>query len=146
MTDRPQTPGRPHSSRQLYREFVEKYKRRQLDDPADAGGGEVRPAEPAGADAAAKPDPGRGRRQYLRAYLRRLRPHRPAVIAITHQRVVACRAGRRYSSGSARCTGIAHDETPVERDGRRSRAARPTRGRPERHRPIRSASSAFTTP
>ncbi len=61
------------SSRQRYREFVQKYKRRELDEPTeggDASSGESR-------------RPARGkRREYLRDYLRWLWPHRYAVGAV----------------------------------------------------------------
>jgi len=55
------------SSRQKYREFVQDYKQRRLDS-ADA-------AEEAGAADAVRPPAGK-RREYLRDYLRWLRPHR----------------------------------------------------------------------
>jgi ATP-binding cassette subfamily B protein/subfamily B ATP-binding cassette protein MsbA len=58
------------ASRHRYRDFVEKYKNRQLDDPADK-------AEAPGADAR------RGkRREYLRDYLKWLWPHRFAVAGV----------------------------------------------------------------
>ncbi|NOT07724.1 MAG: ABC transporter ATP-binding protein [Gemmatimonadales bacterium] len=62
------------SSRQRYRGFVEDYKHRRLDDPKDQG--EDSPSPEA-------PDKGRGkRREYVREYLRWLRPHRFAVAAV----------------------------------------------------------------
>jgi ATP-binding cassette subfamily B protein/subfamily B ATP-binding cassette protein MsbA len=67
------------SSRQRYRQFVEHYRKRQLDETADASQGRAEP--PAGADPAAGPEsqpeakPGR-RREHLRAYIRWLWPHR----------------------------------------------------------------------
>jgi ATP-binding cassette subfamily B protein/subfamily B ATP-binding cassette protein MsbA len=87
MNDRPGRAGRTRSSRQRYREFVEDYKRRRLDDPEDAGQLKAPADDPAGAagGGAAPGANGRGggtRREYLRAYLHRLRPHRSAVAAI----------------------------------------------------------------
>ena len=73
MNDRPDSAGGSGSSRQRYREFVKVYKRRGLDDPADPTDGD---AEEANGSRKGK------RREYLRAYLSRLRPHRPAVAAI----------------------------------------------------------------
>src|SRR5205807_529428 len=58
-------PERSRSSRQRYRAFVDNYKRRKLDEQID-GGGEHKPA--AGTK---KPK----QREYLREYLRWLRPH-----------------------------------------------------------------------
>ncbi len=71
---------RPHSSRQQYRAFVEDYRRRRLDDALDA-------AESGRADAEAQASGwrllGRGRRrEYLRDYLRWLRPYRAAVAVV----------------------------------------------------------------
>ncbi len=61
----------PHSSRARYREFVQDYKHRRLDESAEAGPGAATP------DAAA---PRRSkRREYLRDYLRWLWPHRIAL-------------------------------------------------------------------
>jgi ATP-binding cassette, subfamily B, bacterial len=63
---------RPHSSRYRYREFVQKYRERNLDDPADKA-----------PEALAPESKGliRGkRREYLRDYLRWLWPHRYAII------------------------------------------------------------------
>jgi ATP-binding cassette, subfamily B, bacterial len=66
----------PHSSRQRYREFVEDYKHKRLDDAA------AQPLLGAVEGGGAKsPDPSR-RRQYLKEYLRWLRPHRYAVVAV----------------------------------------------------------------
>ena len=67
------------SSRERYRTFLEKYRRRQLDD-------ETEPVK----DAATAPDPkakpkgmlGGKRREYLRDYLRWLRPHRTGVAVV----------------------------------------------------------------
>jgi ATP-binding cassette subfamily B protein/subfamily B ATP-binding cassette protein MsbA len=73
-------PERPRSSRRRYRAFVEDYKRRGLDDPAGATESEKEPDNRPGS---AGPDRGRGpRREYLRAYLRCLRPHRASVGAV----------------------------------------------------------------
>jgi len=64
MNHSPNRSPAPHASRQRYREFVEDYKHRRLDEPArDA------PQKDAG------PNQRAGRRQYVRAYLRYLRPH-----------------------------------------------------------------------
>jgi ATP-binding cassette subfamily B protein/subfamily B ATP-binding cassette protein MsbA len=87
MNDRLESLEQPRSSRQRYLSFVQDYKLRRLDDPADAdkdpnphdGSAET------GEDASA-PEPrpqGRStRREYLREYLRWLRPHRFAVGAL----------------------------------------------------------------
>jgi ATP-binding cassette subfamily B protein len=88
MTDRPE---RPRSSRHRYRDFVQAYTQRRLDDPADAGRDEGRPDEPA--DAGGDPAQGRkrrgNRRAYLREYLRWLRPHRSSVAVLLLFAVVA---------------------------------------------------------
>src|SRR5690349_10114750 len=87
MDDRTDHLAHPRSSRQRFRGFVHDYKRRRLDEPADARKDAKPPdgAANAGEDAAA-PDAGqkrRGkRREYLREYLRWLRPHRYAVAAV----------------------------------------------------------------
>ncbi|HEX6599771.1 MAG TPA: ABC transporter ATP-binding protein [Gemmatimonadaceae bacterium] len=65
----PLPPVRARSSRQRYEQFVEDYRRRRLDEVAEA---ETRPT------GAATPVPGK-RKEYLRAYLRWIRPHRGAV-------------------------------------------------------------------
>jgi ATP-binding cassette subfamily B protein/subfamily B ATP-binding cassette protein MsbA len=65
----PLPPVRARTSRQRYNQFVEDYRRRRLDEVAEAE------AQPNGATA---PVPGK-RKQYLRAYLRWIRPHRGAV-------------------------------------------------------------------
>src|SRR5262245_8541075 len=78
---------RPRSSRQRYRGFVQDYKHRRLDDRTENGHDKKPP------DDSAKPDEDssapetrnkrRGqRREYLRAYLRWLWPHRYAVGAV----------------------------------------------------------------
>jgi len=66
----------PRSSRERYRKFLEDYKARRLDDTTEA--------EEA-------PSPGRRgkRREYLRDYLRWLRPHRYAIAAVFGFAVVA---------------------------------------------------------
>src|SRR5579872_7000169 len=71
---------RPRSSRQRYRAFVDLYRRHQLDDAARDGKPHSGKPEPG------KPQPGKPapearlkRRQYLREYVRWLRPHRLAV-------------------------------------------------------------------
>ena len=77
MSDQPERPPRPRSSRQRYRGFVEDYKQRRLDAIVEAD-----QAKPGGDDKPAA-DSGRGkRRQYLREYLRWLRPHRYSLIAV----------------------------------------------------------------
>jgi len=87
MSDLPERLDSPRTSRQRYRRFVQDYKRRRLDDPADASEDE-KPSDgltSADGDAATlKPrGPRRGnRREYLREYLRWLRPHRYAVGAL----------------------------------------------------------------
>jgi ATP-binding cassette subfamily B protein/subfamily B ATP-binding cassette protein MsbA len=62
------------SSRQRYREFLQDYKQRRLDDAADA-------AEDLGASDSPRPPRGK-RREYLRDYLRWLWPHRYATAAV----------------------------------------------------------------
>ncbi len=79
------------SSRHRYREFVEDYRHRRLDDKADAETantpGAVAP-EPPPASAKAKswrerlPWRRGNRREYLREYVRWLRPHRYAILAV----------------------------------------------------------------
>ena len=68
--------SQPRSSRQRYREFVQDYKQGRLDDSA---AGES-PAESSGASSAPR-RPGK-RREYLREYVRWLRPHRYALGAV----------------------------------------------------------------
>src|SRR5262245_57771058 len=72
MGDQPDRPAAARSSRKRYRAFVQDYKARRLDDPATAG------------DDAAAPTPDRAarRREYLRAYIRWLRPNRSAVAGV----------------------------------------------------------------
>src|SRR6185295_17749222 len=61
----------PRSSRRRYRDFVQDYKHRRLDDVVEAGKESSTPKPP-------RPDKGR-RREYLRDYMRWLWPHRYAV-------------------------------------------------------------------
>ena len=75
------------SSRARYRKFVQDYRQRRLDDPAEAGKDQKQLADAAtaGEDAAAL-EPQRTRvgkrREYLREYVRWLWPHRYAVSAL----------------------------------------------------------------
>src|SRR5207253_637914 len=72
------------SSRHRYRGFVEDYKQRRLDDSADAGEDQKKredPAKAAGEPAASEARRGK-RREYARAYLRWLWPHRYTVGAL----------------------------------------------------------------
>src|SRR5205085_9590625 len=81
MKDRPALPERPHSSRRRYHAFVQDYKHRRLDDSegdqeqkrSDGKPGEDLPATDSRRKPRAK------RREYLREYMRWLRPHRYAV-------------------------------------------------------------------
>lgn len=70
-----------HSSRQRYRDFVEHYKRRRLDEVSDNLDNPESRSVTSNGEAAAKPQlPKRkSRRKYLRKYLRSLWPHRYAV-------------------------------------------------------------------
>ena len=61
----------PHSSRQRYRRFLDEYRRGKVDDPTAAGAGTRQPDDPA-----PEPTPKAKRREYLRAYLKWLGPHR----------------------------------------------------------------------
>jgi ATP-binding cassette, subfamily B, bacterial len=74
MTDRPQQSGRWRSSRQRYQQFVQDYARRKLDDTIEK--------KDEGTTAAETPPVKGRRREYMRAYLRWLIPHRMAVVAI----------------------------------------------------------------
>ncbi|HEV8123553.1 MAG TPA: ABC transporter ATP-binding protein [Gemmatimonadales bacterium] len=80
MTDQPERPARPRSSRQRYRGFVEDYKHRRLDAVADAD--LTRTGDEASPDAGPGPEKHGKRRRYLREYLRWLRPHRYALTAV----------------------------------------------------------------
>jgi ATP-binding cassette subfamily B protein len=75
MGDRPRPVEQLRSSRRRYGAFVRDYKARRLDEAADAT--EKAPGE---GTPAAKPRP--GRREYVRAYLRWLRPHRRSLVAV----------------------------------------------------------------
>src|SRR6185503_8025454 len=94
MRDRPARPESFRSSRQRYRAFVQDYKQRRLDDSAEVGQEETRLDESKGAsetstetESGTKP---RGkRREYVREYLRWLRPHRYAVATLLMFAVVA---------------------------------------------------------
>src|SRR5690349_7132025 len=73
---------RPLTSRERYREFVEDYRHKRLDDSTEADGAKralpsAKEGEPA---PAAKPKS--NRRKYVRDYLRWLKPHRYAVAAV----------------------------------------------------------------
>src|SRR2546425_4298923 len=88
MNDRPAPPERPRSSRRRYRAFVQDYKQRRLDDSAE-GDGEPKRLDDSTANAGedvppldAQRKPRGKRREYLREYLRWLRPHRYAVGAL----------------------------------------------------------------
>ena len=67
----------PRSSRQRYRGFVEDFKHRRLDDVTTPSGNGVSP-EPAADEGARRVK----RRQYVREYLRWLRPHRAEVAGV----------------------------------------------------------------
>jgi ATP-binding cassette subfamily B protein/subfamily B ATP-binding cassette protein MsbA len=82
MSDRPESLKRLRSSRQRYRGFVEDYKARRLDDRAEAARNGKAPDDPAKSAPDAESPPPRKRREYLREYLRWLRPHRYAVAAV----------------------------------------------------------------
>ncbi len=64
----------PRSSRERYRKFLQDYKGRRLDDSTEAEGETPSPEPPQGRRAK--------RREYLRDYLRWLRPHRYAIAAV----------------------------------------------------------------
>jgi ATP-binding cassette subfamily B protein/subfamily B ATP-binding cassette protein MsbA len=66
--------NRPSSSRQRYRAFVERYKLRQLDESTEEVNG--KPADKSGKSRRSK------RREYVREYLRWLRPYRLAVVFV----------------------------------------------------------------
>lgn len=71
---------RTHSSRQRYREFVEDYRHHRLDEHATTSAGSSEPSRAPETPAAARGRIFRGRqRDYARAYLDWLRPHRAAV-------------------------------------------------------------------
>jgi ATP-binding cassette subfamily B protein/subfamily B ATP-binding cassette protein MsbA len=79
---------RPRSSRQRYDVFVEDYKHQRLDEALDADG-KPKPTAPVSPEAEAAPEKRSGlglrrgkRREYLREYLRWLRPYRVPVTAL----------------------------------------------------------------
>ena len=67
----------PRSSRRRYRAFVDDYKRRRLDDE-NAAGAEGKNASPSGLAGLRHGK----RREYLRDYLRWLRPHRRGIVSL----------------------------------------------------------------
>ncbi len=73
--------SRPHSSRQRYRGFVEAYKARRLDAELDKAD-HKKLADGTETPGKAAPPVRAKRRQYLREYLRWLRPHRYAVAGV----------------------------------------------------------------
>src|SRR5688500_8835422 len=77
--------NRPRSSRHRYLEFVRDYKQKRLDEIADADG-QKRLESPKDGEEPATPESKRPdkrkRREYLREYLRWLRPHRYAFAAV----------------------------------------------------------------
>jgi ATP-binding cassette subfamily B protein len=73
--------SRPHSSRQRYRGFVENYKARRLDAELEKSD-HKKPADGAETPSEETPPARAKRRQYLREYLRWLRPHRSAVAGV----------------------------------------------------------------
>jgi ATP-binding cassette subfamily B protein/subfamily B ATP-binding cassette protein MsbA len=68
------------SSREHYRGFRERYKKRRLDDPDEVPGGAVPPGAPS--SPGARPLLGGRRREYMRDYMRWLWPHRYSVAAL----------------------------------------------------------------
>src|SRR3954468_23191151 len=91
---REQPPGveRPEtlrSSRQRYRAFVQDYKHRRLDDTAEPGT-EQKPVEDSNGDEKPPQTKSKGKgREYVREYLRWLRPHRYAVAVLLIVAIVA---------------------------------------------------------
>jgi len=87
MTSRAPPSGRLRSSRRRYQGFVEDYKQRRLDDSEEGNetstrnGDSTLPGEPP-ASADSRRERKVKRREYLREYLRWLRPHRYAVAAL----------------------------------------------------------------
>ena len=73
--------SRPHSSRQRYRGFVEAYKARRLDAELDKLD-HKKPVDGTETPSEEAPPKRAKRRQYLREYLRWLRPHRYAVAGV----------------------------------------------------------------
>lgn len=81
------TGTQPRSSRQRYRDFVQDYKERRLDDLEESDENQRRSDDPAKAGEAASPPKSKSllrgkRREYLRDYLRWLRPHRYGIVAV----------------------------------------------------------------
>src|SRR5690242_13131777 len=84
MSQRPIRPRQLRSSRERYREFVEDYKHKRVDDSTDENSeSKGNNGAPKTDGAATEPQNGKERRskrrQYLRDYLRWLLPHRYAV-------------------------------------------------------------------
>ncbi len=79
-------PERPRSSRRRYQTFVQDYKRRKLDDSDGAGTQKPSDTLPGSGDGSVNTEterkPHGPRREYLREYLRCLKPHRWAVGAL----------------------------------------------------------------
>src|SRR5690349_3833492 len=70
------------SSRERYRDFVQDYKHKRLDDSIESDGAK-RADQPAEAEKTPPvPKPRGNRRRYIRDYLHWLRPHRYAVAAV----------------------------------------------------------------
>src|SRR5262249_3422768 len=87
MTRQPERVDQNRSSRQRYQRFVQDYKQRQLDNLAQVRKDEKQSDGPANAGAGtdvpdAQSPPQRKRREYLREFLRWLRPHRYTVAAL----------------------------------------------------------------
>src|SRR4051812_30863048 len=84
MGDQPGRHERSRSSRQRFRNFVEDYRRRRLDEVAEADKNGKPAAEEAlpGEDSSPKTKRRGKRREYLREYVRWLKPHRYAVGAL----------------------------------------------------------------
>ncbi|KAF0177051.1 MAG: ATP-binding cassette subfamily B bacterial MsbA [Limisphaerales bacterium] len=81
------TGTQPRSSRQRYRGFVQDYQQRRLDDLEESDENQRRSDDPAKAGEDASPPKSRSllrgkRREYLRDYLRWLRPHRYGIVAV----------------------------------------------------------------
>ena len=76
----------PRSSKRRYRKFVEDYKRGRLDDSDEdekkASADHGAPGDDAPVDEESKRPPKAKRREYLREYLRWLKPHWPAVVFV----------------------------------------------------------------
>ena len=74
----------PRSSRRTYKTFVEHYRQGKLDEIADDEKKASAPAgsEAGGGDGAPAPRDKKKRREYMREYLRWLKPHRMAVVIV----------------------------------------------------------------